>query len=90
MHAYIINGTVRSPRQYWVYAGGANDARSASFFGQVFFEVFSGGKHGLFAPNKIKILARTSRAIFILLGALFTVPPNLKTRRSLRSLPLIG
>ena len=73
MDAYIINVTVRSPRQYWVCAGGANDARSASFLDGCFFGGFWCYKNhragtvthglGLFVLIKIKIPARASRAI---------------------------
>ena len=40
MPAYIIYGTAHSPRQHWVCAAEANEARSASFLDRCFSGVF--------------------------------------------------
>ena len=75
MHAYIVYGTVRSPRQYWVCAGGANDARSASFLGGCFWGKFW-RYLDLFRPIVLQL------ALLVLFGTLLALPGPKGSKRA--------
>ena len=78
MHAYIVYGTVRSPRQHWVYAGGANDARSASFLDGRFL-----GKIRYYLDLfRLIVLQALQLALLVLFGTILALPGPKGSKRA--------